>query len=140
MNEAHSSPRNDAIERGHERDFVSARVVALIIAGLALLLATGMLLMHGLIVLLGGGRTTGAQESVARPVRAANAPLLTPDEPGQLRALRQAENTRLNSYGWVDQSKGIARIPIDRAIDILAEKNLQPGKPATREHDNAPSR
>jgi hypothetical protein len=38
--------------------------------------------------------------------------------PEDLRAGRQP---RLNGYGWVDRDKGIARIPIDRAMDAVAE-------------------
>ena len=34
-----------------------------------------------------------------------------------LEDLRQAERAQ-NSYGWVDQSKGIARLPIDRAMEL----------------------
>ena len=41
-----------------------------------------------------------------------------------LSQLRQAEDDRLNSYGWVDQKAGIARIPIGRAMDLLAQKGL----------------
>jgi hypothetical protein len=34
------------------------------------------------------------------------------------------EVQRLNSYGWVDQQAGIARIPIDRAMALLAQRGL----------------
>jgi hypothetical protein len=38
--------------------------------------------------------------------------------------LRTAEDTDLNSYGWVDRTAGIARIPIDRAMQLLLERGL----------------
>lgn len=41
-----------------------------------------------------------------------------------LREFRDQENKVLDSYGWVDQPKGIVRIPIDRAIDVLAARGL----------------
>jgi len=41
-----------------------------------------------------------------------------------LERLRAAEHTLLNSYGWVDESAGIARIPIDRAKAMLLQKGL----------------
>ena len=45
--------------------------------------------------------------------------------PGQdLKTMRAAEDGLLNNYGWVDQEKGIARIPIEDAIQILAQKGL----------------
>ena len=45
-----------------------------------------------------------------------------------LSRLREREAEVLNGYGWVDRKAGIARIPIDRAIRILAEKGLPKGK------------
>jgi hypothetical protein len=46
------------------------------------------------------------------------------DAPNELRQLRAAEETALNSYGWVDKDAGIAKIPVKRAMEILAEKGL----------------
>lgn len=40
----------------------------------------------------------------------------------QLRTLRGDEEETLGGYGWVDRKAGVVRIPIDRAIDLLAEK------------------
>ncbi len=34
------------------------------------------------------------------------------------------ERARVSSYGWIDKKAGIAHIPVDRAIDILAKKGL----------------
>jgi hypothetical protein len=30
----------------------------------------------------------------------------------------------LSTYGWVDRQNGTARIPIERAMDIIAEQGL----------------
>jgi hypothetical protein len=30
----------------------------------------------------------------------------------------------LNTYAWVDKQNGVVRVPIDRAIDLLAAKGL----------------
>ena len=46
----------------------------------------------------------------------------------QLRVLRGAEEVALHSYGWVDRRKGIVRIPIERAIELVAEKGVPFGK------------
>jgi hypothetical protein len=46
--------------------------------------------------------------------------------PGQeLKVMRAEEDAMLNSYDWVDREKGIVRIPIERAIDILAQRGLR---------------
>lgn len=37
-----------------------------------------------------------------------------------LLAFRESEEERLSSWGWIDRSAGIAHVPIDRAIEMLA--------------------
>src|SRR5580692_1223269 len=53
----------------------------------------------------------------------------------ELKDLRADEDAILNSYGWIDPNKGIVRIPIDQAIDIVAQKGL-PSKPSPAGLDN----
>ena len=48
---------------------------------------------------------------------------------------RAAEDKVLNSYGWVDKEKGIARVPIDVAIDMVAKQGL-PSRSAAPAGDN----
>jgi hypothetical protein len=42
----------------------------------------------------------------------------------EMRRFLAEEEQELNSYGWVDAGKGIARIPIDRAMDLILEQGL----------------
>lgn len=42
--------------------------------------------------------------------------------------LRQGENEKLQSYGWVDKEAGVAHIPIDRAMDVMIERGI-PARP-----------
>jgi hypothetical protein len=51
-------------------------------------------------------------------------PRLQAEPPIDLAKLKQAELRRLNGYGWVNREAGIAHIPIDRAIEIVASKGL----------------
>lgn len=44
-------------------------------------------------------------------------------------SLRQGEADRLSTYGWVDKEGGVARIPIDRAMDAVLQRGL-PVRPA----------
>jgi hypothetical protein len=41
-----------------------------------------------------------------------------------LRDLRAREDEILTTYGWVDQSAGVVRIPIDRAMKLAVERGL----------------
>jgi len=43
-----------------------------------------------------------------------------------LKAFRAQEDKVLDSYAWVDQPRGIVRIPIDLAIDVLATRGIAP--------------
>ena len=51
----------------------------------------------------------------------------------KLNDARNAATQELNSYAWVDKGKGIARIPIDRAMELtlrdLASKKPAPANP-----------
>jgi hypothetical protein len=44
--------------------------------------------------------------------------------------LRARENERLGSYSWADQPAGVARIPIERAMDLVAERGVPGGNAA----------
>jgi hypothetical protein len=43
--------------------------------------------------------------------------------------LHARENILLDNYTWIDQSKGSVRIPIDRAMQIIAQKGLPVAPP-----------
>ena len=60
-----------------------------------------------------------AQEREATP-----GPRLQVDANKDLRQMRAGEEAVLNSYGWVDKDAGIVKIPVDRAMEILAKKGL----------------
>lgn len=49
-------------------------------------------------------------------------------------ALLQEHRDRLTGYAWIDRDAGVARIPIGRAMDILADRGWQtppPERPPT---------
>ena len=56
------------------------------------------------------------------------APRLQIDPHADLTALRAAKNAQLSSYGWIDRPGGVIRLPIDRAMQLTAERGL-PGWP-----------
>jgi len=51
-------------------------------------------------------------------------PNLQVDPRQQLLDLRADEERILTSYGWVDQTNGLTRIPIERAMEMLVEQGL----------------
>lgn len=46
------------------------------------------------------------------------------DEQNPLQRLRIREQQLLNNYEWVDPATGIARVPVDRAIEIISQNGL----------------
>jgi hypothetical protein len=51
-------------------------------------------------------------------------PRLETNELGELNDQRLQEENVLNTYGWVDQKAGVAHIPIERAMQLLAQRGL----------------
>jgi hypothetical protein len=55
-------------------------------------------------------------------------PRLEGNERMEINSSRLNEEKVLHSYGYVDQQRGVLRIPIDRAMQLIAERGL-PTKP-----------
>lgn len=51
-------------------------------------------------------------------------PRLETNERQEINDFRVQEEKILHSYGWVDQQGGVVRIPIDRAMELLAQRGL----------------
>ncbi len=84
-------------------------------------------------LLFGAERKRLAAEDPPRsPIPEANEPVIPPeprlqsDPPADMAALRARENAILHSHGWADEQASTVRIPIERAIELVAEKKLRP--------------
>jgi hypothetical protein len=69
-------------------------------------------------------RWMGASPDI-RPPTAFPAPRLQSDPAGELEAFQAAQRQALDGYGWVDQGQGLVRIPIERAMALLAARGEQ---------------
>lgn len=98
---------------GRDLDVRAIRIGAIGIAcGILLSLGASWFLMH---------QRGPAANAAARPFRAA--PPLLQTAPQDERANYFAEKARLTgSYGWVDRQAGIARIPVDEAMRVMAAR------------------
>ncbi len=54
----------------------------------------------------------------------ANIPRLQVSPEEDLAKCRTREDAELNTYGWVNRTAGVVRIPIERAMDLLAQRGL----------------
>ena len=66
-------------------------------------------------------------------------PKLEEDERGQLNDILMNEQKQLYSYGWVDEKSGIVHIPIDRAMDLIAQRGL-PVRTPTGSGESSPAK
>lgn len=56
-------------------------------------------------------------------------PLLQVRPEQDLHQMQGANAADLGGYGWLDRSQGIVRLPIDRAMDLVAQRGLPPVSP-----------
>ena len=122
----------EALARQHEAREPHLPNVVIVAAGVTVMLlfclaCSGILLAHFMEV--------RATQNV-QPLGIVAAPNLQPltrfpspnlqidDGRAQVVNLLARQTEKLNSYGWVDRSNGIVRIPIDRAMDLLAQRGL----------------
>jgi hypothetical protein len=115
----------DNSDVSHERSDVSTRGVA--VFGLGLLIVA--LLVHfGVYWLVAYYQRNLGTAAPAPPGAGSEEPAPVPrlqvSPPADLAEMRAAEAKTLESYGWVDRQRKIVRIPIERAMDLLAEKGL----------------
>jgi hypothetical protein len=116
----------DANDVKYETEDFSPRGIRWFTVGLAVLAITVLASMGGLLWVLSDGRPPG--QGVATPsVPAPNmspAPDLQVASSRDYQQMRAAEEAQLHSYGWIDREAGIAAIPIQRAMEILASRGL----------------
>lgn len=128
MERASTTP--DRQNAGYEVTDFSPRPVLLFGVGILVLVGVSFVLLIGVLKVLEHLNPPGPAASlIARPPQIPPSPRLEIEEGGDYgEALRHSEAI-LNHYGWADRQAGKVRIPIDRAIDILAERGL-PSRPA----------
>jgi hypothetical protein len=125
---------------GHEKRDINVRKVA--VYGVGVLLALGVIsLVVTLIVFKDVAREDAnfTQSPVYDSRQLPPEPRLQAHPTLDLKNLREYEESRLTSYGWVDRPNGVVRLPIDRAMELVLEKGLPVRKDARIEVPGAPA-
>ncbi len=112
---------------GHEENRIGLRGV--IIFTIALFVTVGIveavlgLAMKGLSAIQ---KPVAADDPGRKPIGIEQfpTPRLQQNPNAELVEMKEEERSRINGYGWVDRKGGIAHIPVERAMDILASKGL----------------
>ncbi|HXK04112.1 MAG TPA: hypothetical protein VMS37_17035 [Verrucomicrobiae bacterium] len=108
---------------GHETSDINVWAVGKFAIALVVVTAVSLVLLFGLMKYFQSRETTEVVKTVD-PAQVFPQPQLQKTPIPDLRQFHAEEDKILDSYGWVDQPKGIVRIPIDRAIDVLAQRGL----------------
>lgn len=126
--------------KGYETQDFSMRAVGYFFAGVAVLAIFAIFAMLGLIRLMTEREGVGGASVAAQPdvTQVPPAPHLQIAPTQDLLQMRAEEDAQLHNYGWVDRQAGIATIPIDRAMDLLAQRGLKTGGPATTQSSQEP--
>jgi len=66
----------------------------------------------------------GGEAKTVDPTKVFPQPQLQKTPIPDLKEVRAKEDQVLNTYGWVDQQKGVVRIPISQAMDLVVKKGL----------------
>lgn len=80
------------------------------------------------------------REPVSTPPRSFAEPRLQADPRAERERLEAAQRKRLSGYVWIDQDRGIARIPIDDAMKLIVGRGDQAYDPLDPPADPSPVR
>ena len=110
---------------GHELSDAHAPHIWKFLLGLFVLIGVTVLLMLGMFrVLQRMPDTVPAPTPMEAQRYLPPAPRLQVNNTTDLQGLRANEEKLVNSYGWVDKTNGVVRLPVSRAIDLVAERGL----------------
>lgn len=109
---------------GYEKKDISARVVLISVAVFVVFMVVSFIALKGYLNIRYASQPAeeGSRRAGAEAVRMGPKLLKTADM--GLPEMRAAEDSVLSSYGWVHPDSGLVRIPIERAMAILAKKGL----------------
>ena len=108
---------------GHETTDVNVWAVAKFAIGLVIVCVVSIVLLFGLLKFFQSREETSVANTI-EPTKLFPEPQLQKTPIPDLKAIRSEEDNLLNGYAWVDQPKGVVRIPVQRAIEVLAKRGL----------------
>jgi hypothetical protein len=108
---------------GHETTDVNVWAVGKFAIGLVVVCVVSIGLLFGLLKFFQSREETSVANTV-EPTKLFPQPQLQKTPIPDLKAIHAEEDKLLNGYAWVDQPKGVVRIPVDRAIEVLAQRGL----------------
>jgi len=131
MSSHHPHGPTDNPDIAHEESDINVRGIIWFVVVLAGIVLAVDIAMWGMFKVL--NHMEAANDPVvsplARPSRGASEPPPGPNALQtapwvDLKEFRAGQEARLHGFGWVDESSGVARIPIDKAKELLLKKGI----------------
>lgn len=120
----------------HEDSDVSIKSLGIFLAGLAItMIITGALMIGLFDIFLDEAEQADVSPSpLAEPGEPAPppGPLLQVAERLDLRLHREAQDKLIHEAAWIDRDRGLVRIPIERAIELTAERGFPDWPPVAQ--------
>jgi hypothetical protein len=125
----HDEHKHSDGDPGYETRDVPGGLVFWSLLGLAVLTLVSAIFVLGFFVYLRAlpDKVSPTPSPFASERTLPPSPMLQANPPLELDEYNEKMDTARNSYGWVDKSAGIAHIPVDTALDIIAERGLPHG-------------
>jgi cytochrome c2 len=118
-------PPEGDIPPAYEASYLNLWTIVLSGVGLLVVIGIVMALTAVLYSLFGfRGASPGAPPPPSLEEVLIPGPRLQAAPQDELQQLRSTQQARLNSYGWVDEERGLAHIPIEQAMRIVAKQGL----------------
>ena len=134
MNDPAMPPPDGGRPIGHETTDASPLALGLFALALSLMVALVLPFLNWLFWRYEGeAKRADPPQSPLTVVELPPPPRLEVDPGADLARLRRTEGRTLSSYGWIDRQQGLARLPIERAIELLAQRGLPEPKPKNPE-------
>jgi len=111
---------------GHEGKDADIRPIVLTGIGLALTLIVVGFIVYGIFRYLDTHPATSGQSNpmAVFDSQIPPAPRIEEHPAIEIQQLHAQEDQTLSTYGWVNKSKGVVRIPIDRAIELQMQRGF----------------
>ena len=125
-------------EKGYIDDDVQGRPMLWLLIGFIIFTVLSFAGVYWLYAGLSGFHTRNQEEArtkVATGEVTPPGPQLQADPVADMNAMNAEQEALLSSYGWVDEEHGVARIPIEKAMELTLEKSLV----RSQQNDQAPA-
>lgn len=108
---------------GHETTDVNVWAVGKFAIGLVVVCVVSIGLLFGLLKFF-QSREESSVANTVEPTKLFPEPQLQKTPIVDLKTIHAEEDKLLNGYAWVDPQKGVVRIPVAVAIEVLAQRGL----------------